>query len=441
MSALGLYHRLPGPARSAVASVHGLRLRRWRYGPETEGLVTAATAREAWDRDRWEDWLARRRCEALTTASTLPGYAGRAGPVGDLSAWPLLDKERVRATPEAFSDRAARDLYEEHTSCTTGTPVRVWWDRAAVRGWYALFEARARGWAGVGRDDPWALLGGQLVVPASRRRPPYWVWNAGLRQLYVSAWHLGPTTVGAVAQALVDRRPTHVLGYPSALAGLARLALDGGHDLPRPRVVLTNAEPLLDHQRAVIAEAFAAPVRDTYGLAELVAGASECEAGTLHLWPEVGEVEHRDGELVATGLLNRAMPLVRYRVGDRLAGPVDWDTTCPCGRGLPVLPTVDGRDDDVVVTPDGRRLGRLDPLFKADLPLVEAQVVQEAIDRLRLRLVPSRPLTDADRRALTRRVRDHVGDVDVIIEEVDGIERDPSGKFRAVVSLVGGGPG
>ena len=437
MTVEGLYHRLPGPLRTVAASVHGRRLRRWRYGPETDRLVAEARERDGWDQDRWVSWLDERRRAQLAHAATLAGYAGASG--GDeLASWPVLAKERVRADPRSFVDPDADDLYEEHTSGTTGTPLLLWWDRPAVRGWYALVEARARGWHGVSRADRWALVGGQLVVPAQRRRPPYGVWNAALHQLYLSAWHLAPDTAGDYATQLRATEPTHVLGYPSALATLARLALDGGHELPRPRVVLTNAEPLLDHQRSVISEAFGCPTRDTYGLAELVAGAAECEAGTLHLWPEVGEVECLDGDLVATGLLNRAMPLVRYRVGDRVAGPVHWDP-CPCGRGLPTLPQIEGRDDDVVVTPDGRRLGRLDPLFKADLPLVEAQIVQEAPGRLRLRVVPARPLGDEDRQALVRRVRDHVGDMDVVVEELERIERDAAGKFRAVISEVDGG--
>jgi phenylacetate-CoA ligase len=435
VNALRLYHRLPGPARTAAASLHGLRLRRWRYGPETDRLVAEAQEREGWDRDRWEAWLEDRRRPALRLAAGLPGYADRAGPEDDLTEWPVLAKDRVREQPRAFVDPAADDLYEEHTSGTTGTPLTLWWDRAAVRGWYALVEARSRGWHGVSRADRWALLGGQLVVPAARTRPPYGVWNAALHQRYLSAWHLSPSTAGDYAAQLRRTRPTHLLGYPSALSTLARLCLDGGHELPQPRVVLTNAEPLLDHQRDVIAEAFGCPVRDTYGLAELVVGAAECEAGTLHLWPEVGQVECLDGDLVATGLLNRAMPLVRYRVGDRLAGPVRWDP-CACGRGLPTLPRVEGRDDDVVVTPDGRRLGRLDPVFKADLPLVEAQIVQDAVDHLTVRVVPARPLEEADRQALVRRVQDHVGAMDVAIEERDHIERDAAGKFRAVVSEV-----
>jgi len=444
VNAVSLYQRLPGPGRTALASAHGLRLRRWRYGAETDGLVGAARARETWDPEQWEAWLAPRRRRQLELAADRSAYREHPGTTG-LASWPVLDKTRVRTDPESFlAPGSTRGLYQEHTSGTTGTPLRLWWDRQAVRGWYALVEARSRGWHGVSRHDRWALLGGQLVVAGDRRRPPYWVWNAALRQLYLSAWHLSPTTVADYAAELRRVRPTHLLGYPSALATLARLALDGGRDLPRPKVVLTNAEPLLDHQRAVIAEAFGCPVRDTYGLAELVAGAAECEAGTLHLWPEVGAVEclgpgdtptEGEGALVATGLLNEAMPLIRYRTGDRVGGPVRWDP-CACGRRLPALPRVEGRDDDVVVTPDGRRLGRLDPVFKADLPLVEAQIIQDRPDRLRLRVVPARPLDDDDRRGLVRRVRDHVGAMDVVLEEVEHIERDAAGKFRAVVSLV-----
>lgn len=444
MNALSLYHRLPGPARTTLATAHGLRLRRWRYGPETDRLATEARDREAWDRDRWEAWLAPRRQRLLDVASGRAAYREAHGDT-DLPTWPVLDKSRVRSAPESFlASGRTRGLYEEHTSGTTGTPLRLWWDRAAVRGWYALVEARTRGWHGVSRHDRWALLGGQLVVPGDRRQPPYWVWNAALHQLYLSAWHLGPHTVADYADQLRRVRPTHVLGYPSALATLARLAIDGDHELTGPRVVLTNAEPLLDHQRAVIGAAFGCPVRDSYGLAELVAGAAECEAGTQHVWPEVGEIECLDhdgaptagpGDLVATGLLNEAMPLVRYRTGDRLTAPVGWDP-CACGRGLPTLPRVDGRDDDVVVTPDGRRLGRLDPVFKADLPLIEAQVVQDRPDRLLVRVVPTRAFTDDDRTDLVHRVRDHVGDMEVVVEEVGHIERDAAGKFRAVVSLV-----
>src|SRR5690606_10473655 len=147
---------------------------------------------------------------------------------------------------------------------------------------------------------------------------------------------------------------------------------DGLPPLPTLRVAVANAEPLHAHQRELVARAFGCPARESYGQAEAVAAASECPAGTLHTWPEVGVLEvwsegagarplpaGEAGQLVATGLLNRAMPLVRYAVGDRAA--LAGDTTpCACGRALPRLLELSGRCDDVLLTPDGRRVGRLD---------------------------------------------------------------------------------
>jgi phenylacetate-CoA ligase len=102
-------------------------------------------------------------------------------------------------------------------------------------------------------------------------------------------------------------------------------------------------------------------------MAEIAAAASECTAGTLHLWPEVGWVEVFESaqpidsgaprDLVCTGLLNTDMPLIRYRVGDSGVLPVVHEA-CSCGRTLPTLASIEGRADDLLYTSDGRRIGR-----------------------------------------------------------------------------------
>jgi phenylacetate-CoA ligase len=207
-------------------------------------------------------------------------------------------------------------------------------------------------------------------------------------------------------------------------------------------VAITNAEPVFDYQRAAIAEAFQCPVRETYGMAEIVAAASECEAGRPHLWPEVGliEVLEQDrpvprgatGDLVCTGLLNADMLLIRYRLGDRGAFPAE-ETPCLCGRPLPVLAQVEGRVDDVLYTADGRRIGRLDPVFKAHLPVREAQIIQEALDLVRVRYVPAPDFTDEAGRSIIERLQARMGPVTVVLEEVDEVPRTANGKFRAVI--------
>ena len=71
-------------------------------------------------------------------------------------------------------------MYYEHTSGTTGKPLHLWHSRETLKAWYALTEARMRRWYGIERGDRWAILGGQLVAPVTRNRPPYWVWNLSL---------------------------------------------------------------------------------------------------------------------------------------------------------------------------------------------------------------------------------------------------------------------
>jgi phenylacetate-CoA ligase len=177
-------------------------------------------------------------------------------------------------------------------------------------------------------------------------------------------------------------------------------------------------------------------------MAEIVTAAGECEHGRLHLWPEVGAVEilngtetvptGSSGDLVATGLINVDMPLIRYRTGDRTA--LAPEIACPCGRHLPQLLQMEGRVDDVLYTPDGRAAGRLDPVFKAELAIREAQIVQESLDLVRVSVVPAIGFGVADRIAITKGLQDRLPGVRILVELVDAIPRTSNGKLRAVVS-------
>jgi phenylacetate-coenzyme A ligase PaaK-like adenylate-forming protein len=450
-----LFHRLPSPARSVVASLWGRRLIAWRYGAETDRLVAEAIDREHWSEAQWQSFRAERLARLLDRAARrVPYYrelwaARRRG--GDrrspecLDNWPILEKEPLRSNPAAFvaDDCDTAAMFHEHTSGTSGTSIDLWWSRDTVRQWYALFESRARRWYGVTRQSRWAIFGGQLVARAEARTPPFWVWNRALNQLYLSSYHLAPDLISSYLDAMVKYRPAYVLGYTSAIHAVAQEALRLGRRDVRFRVAVANAEPVFEHQRETIGAAFQCPVRETYGMAEIVAAASECEAGRLHLWPEVGTVEILDdfdrpvaatdaGQLVCTGLLNADMPLIRYRIGDRGAAAASGG--CSCGRTLPILAQIEGRLDDVIYTVDGRAVGRLDPVFKGRLPVREAQIVQESLNRIRVRLVPAPDFTREAVDDLTQRLRARLGPVEVIAETLQAIPRTSRGKFRAVIS-------
>lgn len=454
---LPFYHQLPYPLKVLIASLRGYHLRWRRYGAETEPLVEEALARQRWTAQHWQAWQGERLAMVLSRAATqVPYYReqwAQRRRQGDrasweyLENWPILEKEPLRVNPRAFvaENCDTKRMIPYHTSGTSGKPLTLWRSPATERAYYALFEARNRRWHGVSYHDRWAMLGGQLVTPAWRRQPPFWVWNFGLHQLYMSSYHLAPDLIPYYLDAMVRYRIKYLWGYTSALYALALEIVRLKRQDLQMTVAITNAEPLFDYQRRAIAEAFRCPVRENYGITELVVAAMECPHGTLHLWPEVGcaeviEGQHPvppgvTGDLVCTSLINSDMPLIRYRVGDRGALP-EQDNPCACGRTLPALARVEGGVDDVLFTADGRPIGRLDPVFKGDLPIREAQIIQESLTEIRVRYVPAPGFDSAAERSLIEELRARLGMVEVVLEPVQDVPRGPNGKFKAVINNI-----
>jgi phenylacetate-CoA ligase len=262
----------------------------------------------------------------------------------------------------------------------------------------------------------------------------------------MSTFHLAPEFIPHYLEALERYKIQYLWGYPSSLQVIAREVLRLGRAPLKMAVAIANAEPLVEHQRQAIGEAFGCPVRETYGMAEMVAAGSECAHGQLHSWPEVGFTEvlqdtsdtpvepGESGRLIGTSLLNTEMPLIRYEVGDHaVAG--GFRRRCECGRTLPPLQRIEGRLNDLILTPDGRRVYWLNPVFYG-IPIRESQIVQEVIDRLNVAVVPASGFNREAVERIVERLRARVGDVDVRVETVESIPRTPGGKFRAVISHV-----
>ena len=455
---LRIYHALPAHFRSVALSMYGYHRRRNRYGSETDKLQAEAKLREQWSPEQWDLWRQERLAGVLHRAVTrVPYYRDqwaerrRRGDQASwevLENWPILEKEPVRKNPKAFvaDDCDVHSMIAESTSGTTFKPLSLWWSQETSRQWYALQESRCQGWYGQTRNDRWAHLGAQWVTPIGQKTPPFWVWNRALKQLYMSSYHLSPDLVPHYLDAIRRYRITYLWGYPSSLYALAKGILRLGIRDLKMSVAITDAEQLFDYQRQTISEAFQCPVCETYGMNEIVAGASQCPKGTMHLWPEAGWIEvmedgvevpaGKTGEFICTGLINADMPLIRYRVGDR--GMLKEDVQCSCGRTLPALVGLDGRADDVLYTRDGRAFGRLCTVIQGDIAVYEAQLIQEDFDLVRVKYVPTPEFSQKDVETITDRLRACMGDVNVVFDQADQIERGPNGKFRTVVCNIPG---
>jgi len=141
--------------------------------------------------------------------------------------------------------------------------------------------------------------------------------------------------------------------------------------------------------------------------------------------------------LLVTDLTNRAMPLIRYQIGDVVEPS---ERVCPCGRGLPLIERIEGREADYVLTPAGRLISgiSLTENFALHIPgAAQVQIVQESLTALRIRLVPDDQFGDASRATITALVEETFGTgVRIEVELVDAIPQEPSGKYRFCISKV-----
>jgi phenylacetate-CoA ligase len=211
---LACYHRMPAPFRSAAATMRGWYLRRWRYPATSQRLIEEALERDRWTPAQWRTWREERLAYVLHRAATrVPYYhdhwAARRRK-GDKSSpellanWPVLEKDAVRANPRAFLVDGCdpKQMFHEQTSGTTGKPLDIWRTRQTVASLHAIADARTREWDGIDVEARWARLGGQLIIPVKQRRPPFWVWNAAMKQLYLSTYHLAPDLIPFYLEAL-----------------------------------------------------------------------------------------------------------------------------------------------------------------------------------------------------------------------------------------------
>ncbi|HEX5436123.1 MAG TPA: hypothetical protein VFW98_03115 [Gemmatimonadaceae bacterium] len=404
------------------------------------------------------DTLTRRRLRwTLAQALRTPWYGERlrdhgidAGrirrdpdPAALLAALPPVGKEQLRAagTGVLAGGRAHPLWFSSRSSGSTGEPFRVHYDPRAWAMLKHLVKLRARAACGVRARHRIALLDAISVEEEGRSLAER---TGRMRRVSV----LAPPE--HMADVLAAFRPHAIYGLPTALAEAGRVLCARGQALPCTRV-FTSGELLSRATREAIARAYSARVFDVYGSSETKEIAWECTAGSMHVNSDVVWLEVLDddgapaaagtvGAIVVTLLVNRAMPLLRYRVGDRGSVRV---AACGCGLTLPQLGVVTGRDAETLELSGGRRVSPYTLTMAVErVPgVLRFQVRQLAPDRL---LVQARLDASVDAGAAAACIRREIAAAipgappAVDVERVEQLDTTSRGKARVVQPLGGG---
>jgi len=357
--------------------------------------------------------------------------------IEDLQQIPITSKKDLSGAPEEFirNDLDKSKLRAETTSGSTGIPKKLFFDpyttnyRAALLAMIQLEFGRSP-------FDLYAEV--SLKTP-----PPFPLASLGLyRKLSLSLLDDEEKTFST----LRERNPDILAWYPSMLSMMAKLNNDSGNPL-KLKKVFSGGELLSSSSRKLIEDSFSCPVFNQYAATEAGAIAFECpEEHSLHVNSDSVLVEIVDengnpkkqgtGRIILTSLINQAMPLLRYDIGDLGS----WGKECSCGRGLPVLESISGRADDLITLPSGkiRSARHIIPLDFLD-SVKQYQITQESENLFTFRYVPSTStLLKKAEKYFENQIRTGClgEDIHVDFEPVDHIKRGKSGKLQKVISKV-----
>lgn len=369
-------------------------------------------------------------------------------PLGVLARLPVLTKRTIR---ERFALLRSRDLGDRRwifntSGGSTGEPARFIQDDEFAWRTGALALAFGR-WVGhqVGETQV-ELWGDEREVLQGSAGLRNRVTNALKKRIFLNAFRMTPEAMRGFAAVLRDARPRLVLAYAQALYELAGFLESERLEVPPVGAVITSAGTLHGFMRQRIERVFHCRAYDRYGSREVGLIAAE-RPGVEGLWVAPWNVlvevvdeggrpvpDGTDGEILVTSLVNRAMPLLRYRIGDRGAlgaGPV---------RGGRVLTRLLGRNVDAFRRRDGTLVdGEYFTHMVYFRDWVEKfQFVQRSYDEVVLRIVSAR----RDRSALqpeldqmAAQTRAALGPGAALrVEWVDEIPPAASGKYRYTVS-------
>ena len=415
-----------------------------------------------WDAETLDAYrLERLRGLLEHAAQTVPAQAVRFAAAGfrvadlssltDLSSLPTMTKDDLRGDWEAFLSSDPGDIVtHDHTSGSTGHPLNYVKSRDSVAAFRAA-QLRGFHWFGVDQGDRQVRFMGTAV--ASGDRVLEVIKDRIQNRMRMWAYDLTPDRLDAAVCSFDRFRPELLYGYPSLLYPVALYLRDHpNHSFPtRLNAVVSTSESLYPHRRKVMEEFYRCPVVNEYGAKELGILAFECPRGGLHVTAEhfIIEVLRGDepappgevGELVVTDLTNRAMPMIRYRLGD--LGRVT-DASCACGRALPLIEDLEGAVFGILRTPDGGIVSGIILYYLAEELILEhrsamsqLRFVQKDLHSLDVLVARGTNFREEVLQDVEARLREYLGDqLEFRYEVVDEIPRLLSGKLRLLDSHV-----
>ncbi|MFC2159674.1 phenylacetate--CoA ligase family protein [Actinomycetota bacterium] len=365
--------------------------------------------------------------------------------IEDLKKLPIVDKEMIREHINGVIAIPKKGAVEGHTGGTTGKSLVVLMTPEDMMKRMAMldhFKARV-GFKHLKVKR--ATFDGKHIVPPNQKNKIFWRYNASCKQMIYSSFHITEENMKFYVNSLNQFKPQAIDGFFMSMCDIAGYIERHNIKLRfKPIAIFPTSETLTKSGRELLERIFKCKVYDQYASGEGAPFVTECEKQVLHIELASGVFEHfKEGsdEVLVTSFTTHGTPLIRYRIGDAMSFE-KIDKICECGMKTSIVNEIQGRRLDFLYTADGAKIngGNVANLFK-NIPnaLVRAQTIQNKIDEIKILLETDKKLYRVEYDDLLKDEFLHKFGkrTKIVIEHVDEIPREKSGKFKMIKNNVG----
>ncbi|MFC1505060.1 phenylacetate--CoA ligase family protein [Thermodesulfobacteriota bacterium] len=362
--------------------------------------------------------------------------------IEDIIKIPYLTKDLIRKNIKELINKnipTKKHIYVT-TSGSTGIPLGFYWEKGRTDINEYPFVWRQWNWAKYYFNDKRVVLRGSLIK--NKKTKGLFEYEPQNNSLVMSSYEMTDNNLYKYIKKIEKFKPKAIQAYPSSLMILADFLQRKSLKLQNKiECILTSSENLYDSQREFIESTFNAKIFDHYGNTERNALIMQCEMGNYHIISEYcyTELINRNnmpvrqdgeiGEIVVTGFNNLVMPFIRYKTGD-LA--VYKRGRCSCGRKFPMIGSIEGRLQELIVSKENRYVSMTAINMHSDVfdDIKQFQFYQDTPGMTIFKIVRKNSYSQEDEINIIKEIKKKIGsDILLKIEYVDNIPRSASGKY------------
>lgn len=431
-----LYNLLPVALQNWLVSFEGKRRKKLRFDNDfsreiSKEVLLSDTKQEQLQHVRVSEYLTKAKKESSFWAKHISNDFLDGFKLEDIQKLPITSKQDILANKEGFQSPLQDNISEVKTSGTSGTGLRFTMSNNCVSQGFTLLWDECYFLHNHG--DKYGTFNGNVITPLKQNKPPYWRYNKAFNQTLFSIFHMNDSTLMSYYKEIKQNPYRFLNGYPSSISMFAEFILKNDLEPLRIEAIYTSSESLFEWQRQKMEKAFSCKVYDLYSNAEQTVFANQVEDGHYkvsklcsYVWFKETDIEiegEKAYKVIGTNYNNHAFFFINYDTGDLVLLNDE-------GKVKRVL----GRQDDVIELEDGRKVGRLDHLFKNSEDVVEAQIIQQNYNQLDIKVKLRNPSNFESKKTIIDEIHKRISKtITVNFEIVEAISKSPNGKIRFVV--------